>query len=180
MNARLANRTTLAHISVAPISMAYYRDCRSIGSNHVFSWLRVDLNGFLLHSSSQRTPTSQHRRMLKPLLRPIIMTPLYKSIVIELIQQDHPTLYEQLRSNRTLGQALNDYAIALRASYLAWLEELKEHNPRIDPSLLSTEALEMALQELMEALPSEPTTGEPEGLSLDDAMSHLRRRSASE
>jgi hypothetical protein len=118
--------------------------------------------------------------MLKPLLRRIVMTPLYKTIVHELIEQDYPTLHERLRVNRALSQALNDYATALRTSYLAWMEELKQANPQAEASLLSAEALEMALHELRQVLPSEPTQNQAEELSLDDAMTYLRRHSVPE
>ena len=102
--------------------------------------------------------------------------PAYKTIVLELIQQEYPALHERLRSNRMLLQAMNDYAIALRSSHLTWMDELRQANPGFDESQLSSEALEMAIRELKDALPSESPTGDGEdGLSLDSVMSLIRR-----
>ena len=80
---------------------------------------------------------------------------LQNGIVLELIQQEYPAFHERLRSNRMLLQAMNDYATALRSSHLTWMDELKQANPGFDESQLSSEALEMAIQALKEALPSE-------------------------
>jgi hypothetical protein len=102
--------------------------------------------------------------------------PAYKHIVLELIQQDYPVLHERLRSTKTLLQAANDYATALRSSHLTWMDELKQANPGFEESQLSSEALEMAIQDLIDALPSElPTSDGEDGLSLDNAMSFIRR-----
>jgi hypothetical protein len=99
----------------------------------------------------------------------------YKTIALELLQQQ-PELYEQLRQSRTLLATLDDYAATLRAAHLAWTEELRLANSGSDPVMLSSEALEMAIEDLRERLPSAwAASEEGEGLSLDDAMSYLRR-----
>jgi hypothetical protein len=101
----------------------------------------------------------------------------YKTIALELIQQQ-PELCEQLRVSRTLLTTLDDYATALRISHLSWKEELRQANSGYDPRQVSAEALEMAIESLRERLPSaSPASEEGEGLSLDDAMSFLRRHS---
>ena len=105
------------------------------------------------------------------------MVPLYKTIVLELLEEQYPALHQQLRESRTLLQAVNDYATALRTAYLTWMEELKLANPGLDSAQLSSEALELALTDLQEALPSASATDEAEPLSLGEAMSYIRRHS---
>ena len=60
--------------------------------------------------------------------------PAYKTIVLEFLKEQHPALHEQLRSSRTLLQAVNDYATALRTTHLTWMDELTQANPGCDPS----------------------------------------------
>jgi len=104
----------------------------------------------------------------------------YKTIVLELIQEQYPALYQQLRASRTLLATMNDTAIDLRAAHRAWMAELRQANPRLDPSRISIEALEMALQDLRDSLDGLPSASEPNGagtetLSLDAAMAYIRR-----
>lgn len=99
----------------------------------------------------------------------------YQTIVLAMIEH-RPELYEQLRASRMLLAAVNDLATSLRAAHLQLLEDLQQANPHFDPAQLRAEALEMAIQSLLEDLPSASTASEEgEGLSLDDAMSYLRR-----
>lgn len=100
----------------------------------------------------------------------------YKTIALELIQQQ-PEFHEQLRASRTLLQAVNNYAIALRTVHRIWMEELKLANPDWDSAQLFSDAMEMAIQDLLDHLPSEPQADEAEPLSLDAAMTFLRRHS---
>lgn len=104
------------------------------------------------------------------------MPPLYKTIVMEMLQ-DRPGLYEQLRVRRTLLQSMEELATALKACHQGWMTQLAETRPGSDPSQLSSEALELALQELQESLPppSPPSGEETEPLSLDAAMNFLNR-----
>ena len=98
----------------------------------------------------------------------------YKTIALELIQEQ-PEFHEQLRASRTLLQAVNDYATALRTVHRTLMEELTLAKPGIDPAQLSSEALEMAIQDLRDHLPSSRPTDVAEPLSLDAAMTFLRR-----
>ena len=100
----------------------------------------------------------------------------YKTIILTLLQEQYPSLHEQLRRQRMLLPAVNDYATALRSAHLRWMDELRQANPDLDPLRISSEALEMALHDLQEALPCEsPPTGEAdETFSLDAAMATLR------
>jgi hypothetical protein len=98
----------------------------------------------------------------------------YKTIVLALLQQQ-PELHEQLRLSRTLLATMNRYALELKASHEAWMERLGETRPGSDRSQLSSEAMEMAIQELQDRLPCESTTDDDEPLSLDAAMNTIRR-----
>ena len=77
----------------------------------------------------------------------------YKTIVLELIQ-DQPQLYEQLRTSKRLLPSMEAYAIDLRASHLAWQATLANQRPGSDPSLIASEAMELAIAELAKHLPS--------------------------
>ena len=100
----------------------------------------------------------------------------YKTIALELIREQ-PVLYEQLRSSKRLLPAMDAYAIELKASHEAWKEQLGQARPVSDPSQIASEAMELAVQELIDRLSSESPTDESEALSLDAAMNFLRRHS---
>jgi len=100
----------------------------------------------------------------------------YKTITLEMIM-DHPELYEQLRSSKRLLPAMDAYAIELKASHEGWMEQLSESRPDSDPRQIASEALEMAVQELRDRLPSASPVDETEPLSLDAGMSFIRRHS---
>lgn len=104
------------------------------------------------------------------------MPPLYKSIVYEMLR-DKPGLYEQLRVRAKLLQSMEQLALALKACHQGGMTQLAETRPGSDPSQISTDALEFALQELMDSLPpaSPPSGEETEPLSLDAAMTFLQR-----
>lgn len=100
----------------------------------------------------------------------------YKTITLNLIQEQ-PELYEQLRSTKRLLPAMDAYATELRAGHLATMEAFARKWPGSHPSQIASQALEMAIQELREHLCSASPKDEAEPLSLDAAMSHIRRRS---
>ena len=97
----------------------------------------------------------------------------YKTIVLELLQQ-RPEMHEQLRKDRKLLPTLEIYARELKTSHEAWKEILSQARPGSDPSQIASEALEMALKELEDRLPSESPQDEQEPLSLDAAMAFIR------
>jgi hypothetical protein len=105
------------------------------------------------------------------------MTPLYRTIVMEMLQ-DRPALHETLRINGTLLESMEHLAAALRACHLSRIDELEEARPKSHPDQLSSEALEMALQELASSLP--PASDTTETLSLDGAMTFLHRHMPAE
>lgn len=99
----------------------------------------------------------------------------YKTIIYELLNQ-RPQMYEQLRKERKLLTALEKYARELRTSHQAWMELLMPLRPGSDRSQVSSEALELAVKELEDRLPSESQPSESEGLFLDAAMLFIRHR----
>ena len=98
----------------------------------------------------------------------------YKTIVHELLHQ-RPQMLAELKKDRKLLPAMESYARELRASHLAWQELLSPLRPGRDQSQIASEALEMALKELEDRLPSESENGS-ETLFLDAAMLFIRRR----
>ena len=77
----------------------------------------------------------------------------YKTIVLEMIQ-DRPRLYEQLRSSKRLLPSMESYAVDLRDNHLACQATLLTQRPGTDSSLIASEAMELAIADLMERLPS--------------------------
>lgn len=99
--------------------------------------------------------------------------PAYKTIVYEMLQ-DRPILHERLRANGTLLPTMEQLAVAFRACHLNRIKELAEARPGSEPAQLSSEALEMALQELQDSLPPEsPVSDDP--FPLDQAITFLQR-----
>jgi uncharacterized protein YfaS (alpha-2-macroglobulin family) len=99
----------------------------------------------------------------------------YKTIIHELLQQ-RPQMHEQLRKERKLLTALETYARELKTSHEGWKELLSQMRPDSDQSQISSEALEIALKEMEDRLPSESPQNESEALFLDAAMLFLRPR----
>lgn len=97
----------------------------------------------------------------------------YMTIVLELLQE-RTELHEQLRLTRRLLPTVKTCAQELRNSHFAWMDHLSQANPGIDPSQLASEALEMAIQELVDRLPSVSQEDDREPLSLDKAMAFTR------
>ena len=96
----------------------------------------------------------------------------YKTIVLEMLKE-RTELHEQLRLTRRLRPTLETCAKELKASHEAWKETLSQSNPGSDPSQISSEAMEMALRELAERLPSVSPQDDRELPTLDKAMAYL-------
>ena len=96
----------------------------------------------------------------------------YKTIVLELLR-DRTELHEQLRLTRRLRPVMETCAVELKASHETWKETLAQANPGSDPVQLSSEAMEMAIRELGDRLPSVSAQDEMEPLSLDKAMAFV-------
>lgn len=99
----------------------------------------------------------------------------YKIIVLELIQYQ-PQLHEQLRKERRLLAAMECYAGELKDLHESWKQRLAETRPGSDPSQITSEALEIALQELQDCLDALSPPDESGPLSLEEAMAYLRKR----
>jgi len=100
----------------------------------------------------------------------------YKTIMLHLLEQ-HPKRYEQLRNQRMLLTALDQYASALRIRHLAWKQHLSQTRPGSHASQVASEALELALHDLETHLLSESPPDADEAFPLDQAMVFLHRRS---
>jgi hypothetical protein len=98
---------------------------------------------------------------------------LYKTIVLELLKQ-RPMLHETLRKKRMVLRQVNRLSRELKTSHEAWMEQLSRTRPGSTPSQIASEAEEMALQELLEALPPESPPDEDETFSHDEAMAFVR------
>ena len=77
----------------------------------------------------------------------------YKTIALEMIQ-DRPRLYEDLRTSKRLLPSMESYAVDLRDSHLAWQATLASQRPGSDPTLIASEAMELAVADLTKRLPS--------------------------
>jgi hypothetical protein len=102
---------------------------------------------------------------------------LYKTIILELLQQRRE-MYDQLRKDRQLLPTLELYAQELKTSHEAWKETLTQAKPVSDQSQITNEALEMALKELEDRLPSVSPRNEQEVFSLDEAIAFSRRHTS--
>jgi hypothetical protein len=99
---------------------------------------------------------------------------LYKTIVLKMLEE-RPRLYQRLRRSRTLMQTLDRYSAELNASCEAWKESLSRSRPDSSQEQIASEALEMALRDLVDSLPPESPPDDSDPLSLDAAMAFLRR-----
>jgi hypothetical protein len=97
----------------------------------------------------------------------------YKTIVLELLKE-RTELHEQLRLRRRLMPTLEAYSHELKAGHEAWKERLSEARPGSEPSQISSEAMEMAIQDLVDRLPSVSPQDGADPLSLDQAMAFVR------
>ena len=100
----------------------------------------------------------------------------YKTIVLQLLEQ-RPQMHQQLRKNRKLLSTMELYAKELKTSHAAWKELLSGLRPDSDPSQIAGEALEIALKELEDRLPSDSPRNE-QSLFLDAAMLFIRRHTS--
>jgi hypothetical protein len=98
----------------------------------------------------------------------------YKTIVLELLRE-RTELHEQLRKNRELLQTMERYARELKTNHEAWKALLLQLRPGSDLSQVSSEALELALKELEDRLPSASPQDGHQALFLDAAMLFNRR-----
>jgi hypothetical protein len=96
----------------------------------------------------------------------------YKTIILEMLEE-RPKMREELRQSRKLLPTLEFYASELKDSHEAWKDRLLQAKPDSDPSQIASEAMELALKDLEDRLPSESNQDESEALSLDQAMARI-------
>ena len=95
----------------------------------------------------------------------------YKSIAMEILK-DHPTL----RTEATMLQDVERLAIQLRDNHLAWKDRLMKARPGSDEAQIASEALELAIEEVLHTSASASEADEAQApLSLDAAMAFVRR-----
>lgn len=99
---------------------------------------------------------------------------LYKTMILELLQQQ-PEIHDQLRKQRKLLTTMEQYATELKSRHQAWMEFLSQQRPGSNKTLLSSEALEFALQEMEDRLHSASQPGESSSQFLDAAMLFIRK-----
>jgi hypothetical protein len=97
----------------------------------------------------------------------------YKTIIHEMLQQ-RPQMHDQLRKSRKLLPTLERYARELKTNHQAWKEMLGQMRPDSNQSQIASEALEMALKEMEDRLPSALSQDGNEPQVLDAAMLFLR------
>jgi hypothetical protein len=97
----------------------------------------------------------------------------YKTMVLEMLEA-RPEMHERLRRERKLLATMEHYAGELKALHEAWKTQLARRRPGSDESQVSSEALELALQELQACLDSASPDGSG-ALSLDEAMAFIRK-----
>jgi hypothetical protein len=102
---------------------------------------------------------------------------LYKSIIHDLIQQ-RPAMHDQLRKERKLLPTLKKYARELKTSHEAWQKMLLQMRPGSNRGQIASEAMEMALKEMVDRLPSASSQDGNESQILDVAMLFLSRRTS--
>ena len=103
---------------------------------------------------------------------------LYKTMVLELLQQ-RPQLHQRLRQEKMLLGTMEFYARELKALHEGWKQELAETRPGSDASQIASEALERALKELEDGLPSASSSEEESFATLDEWMTYLRTHTPS-
>jgi hypothetical protein len=101
----------------------------------------------------------------------------YKTITLELLQDQYPPLHERLRQERKLLEAMELHAAALKRYHETWMDRLALAKPGNEESQIAAEALELAIEDLKEDLRSEspPDGSQTEEPSLEAAMAYLRR-----
>ena len=98
----------------------------------------------------------------------------YKTIVLQLLEQ-HPEVRDQLKRHRQMLPTMERYARELKTRHEAWKDRLSQAMPGSDESQIASEALELALKELEDRLPSGSPRDDKEALVLEGAMASIRR-----
>ena len=73
---------------------------------------------------------------------------LYKTITLELLKEEYPSLHDELRGRRQLLKALDRYSLYLKESHDSRKQELFKLRPASHPAQTASEALEIAIEDL--------------------------------
>jgi hypothetical protein len=84
---------------------------------------------------------------------------LYKTISLELLKEEFPTLHEGLRVRRELLKALDRYSLCLKDTHDSRKQELFRLRPGSHPDQIASEALEIAIEDLKAKLSAEELQG---------------------
>jgi hypothetical protein len=107
----------------------------------------------------------------------------YASIVVELLQDQYPSLLDCLHRGRTVSEATNQYASYLECHHESWIDRLSAKHADCDPNQIAKDALALAIEDLGEDISSSALTlnsSEGEALGLYAAMGYVRRAARSE
>jgi hypothetical protein len=124
-------------------------------------------------SHPARTP--RPRRTAIPPLNPKETAMLYKTMALELLQ-NRPKLHRQLKRRKMLRGAMEFYAKELKSLHQGWKQQLSQTRPGSDESQIASEALEMALKDLEDSLPTASSSEDGDQPTLDELMTRLRAR----
>ena len=102
----------------------------------------------------------------------------YKTIILERIRQDRD-LHHSLKQSGSLAATLDRSAQELKRLHEALKADLAMARPEKDPSSITSEALEMALNEMESRFVSASPSDDANSLSLEGAMAFLRRATPS-
>ena len=75
----------------------------------------------------------------------------YKTIVLELLEQS-PGLSRELRRNDALLSTMNQLAVSFRDLHLRLLDQLTSSQPELDETLLKSQAMEVATEQMQEMI----------------------------
>jgi hypothetical protein len=95
----------------------------------------------------------------------------YKTIILHLLEQ-RPQIYEQLRKERMLLPTLERFARELKAE--EWKDRLSQTMADTAQNQIASQAMEIALKEIEDSLPSASPPNDSEPISLDEAMASIR------
>ncbi len=98
----------------------------------------------------------------------------YKTLTLQLLRQ-YPAIHNRLKESRTLPPTLDHYSKELKKCHEAWMDSLSESKPGSDPNQIAAEAMELALQEVEDRLPSELPPDGSASLTLEGAIGFLRK-----
>jgi hypothetical protein len=101
----------------------------------------------------------------------------YKTITLELLQDQYPALHQRLRATRTLLSAVTLHAAGLKRYHETWMDRLAQTRPDSEPTQIVSESLALAIEDLRDDLLLElpPDDSRAPELSIDVAMSLIRR-----